>query len=99
MRVALPHFGQSVLLDVSITFLRSAVFAIFMHHLLARVFRRAVKPGKKMTLNKNSGALSRTGNSPQSILHESGTYCLGTFVWSGRPRSLAMDQTRLLRHR
>jgi len=29
MRVGLPHFGQSVLLEVSITFLRSAVFAIF----------------------------------------------------------------------
>jgi hypothetical protein len=29
MRVGLPHFGQSVLLVVSITFLRSAVFAIF----------------------------------------------------------------------
>ena len=27
-RVGLPHFGQSVLLLVSITFLRSAVFAI-----------------------------------------------------------------------
>src|SRR5512135_1154074 len=27
-RVALPHLGQSVLLDVSITFLRSAVLAI-----------------------------------------------------------------------
>jgi hypothetical protein len=27
MRVGLPHFGQSVLLDVSITFLRSAVLA------------------------------------------------------------------------
>jgi hypothetical protein len=25
----LPHFGQSVLLDVSMIFLRSAVFAIF----------------------------------------------------------------------
>src|SRR6516162_11698158 len=29
MRVGLPHFGQSVLLLVSMTFLRSAVFAIF----------------------------------------------------------------------
>ena len=29
MRVGLPHLGQSVLLEVSITFLRSAVFAIF----------------------------------------------------------------------
>src|SRR5271167_4048001 len=29
MRVGLPHFGQSVLLVVSMTFLRSAVFAIF----------------------------------------------------------------------
>ena len=29
MRVAFPHFGQSVDFDVSITFLRSAVFAIF----------------------------------------------------------------------
>src|SRR3954454_9717078 len=29
MRVALPHFGQLVLLLVSMTFLRSAVFAIF----------------------------------------------------------------------
>src|SRR6266550_4370465 len=29
MRVALPHLGQSVLLVVSMTFLRSAVFAIF----------------------------------------------------------------------
>ena len=28
MRVGLPHFGQSVLFEVSITFLRSAVFAI-----------------------------------------------------------------------
>jgi hypothetical protein len=28
MRVVLPHLGQSVLLVVSITFLRSAVFAI-----------------------------------------------------------------------
>src|SRR5215469_1016186 len=28
-RVGLPHFGQSVLLVVSMTFLRSAVFAIF----------------------------------------------------------------------
>ena len=28
-RVALPHLGQSVLLVVSMTFLRSAVFAIF----------------------------------------------------------------------
>ena len=31
MRVGLLHLGQSVLLDVSITFLRSAVFAIFGH--------------------------------------------------------------------
>src|SRR5499427_1635098 len=29
MRVGLPHFGQSVLLVVSMTFLRSEVFAIF----------------------------------------------------------------------
>src|SRR5262252_1560854 len=29
MRVGLPHFGQSVLLVVSMTFLRSAVFVIF----------------------------------------------------------------------
>src|SRR5689334_19178045 len=29
MRVGLPHFGQSVLLEVSMTFLRSAVLAIF----------------------------------------------------------------------
>jgi len=29
MRVAFPHLGQSVLLVVSMTFLRSAVFAIF----------------------------------------------------------------------
>jgi hypothetical protein len=29
MRVGLPHLGQSVLLDVSMTFCRSAVFAIF----------------------------------------------------------------------
>jgi hypothetical protein len=29
MRVVFPHLGQSVLLLVSITFLRSAVFAIF----------------------------------------------------------------------
>jgi hypothetical protein len=29
IRVGLPHLGQSVLLLVSITFLRSAVFAIF----------------------------------------------------------------------
>jgi hypothetical protein len=29
MRVGLPHFGQSVLFVVSIIFLRSAVFAIF----------------------------------------------------------------------
>src|SRR5277367_5500622 len=28
MRVGLPHFGQSVLFEVSITFLRSAVLAI-----------------------------------------------------------------------
>jgi len=28
MRVGLPHLGQSVLLEVSITFFRSAVFAI-----------------------------------------------------------------------
>jgi len=28
MRVGLPHLGQSVLLDVSITLLRSAVLAI-----------------------------------------------------------------------
>ena len=28
MRVGLPHLGQSVLLDVSITFVRSAVLAI-----------------------------------------------------------------------
>jgi hypothetical protein len=27
--VGLPHFGQSVLFDVSMIFLRSAVFAIF----------------------------------------------------------------------
>ena len=29
MRVGLPHLGQSVLLEVSMTFLRSAVLAIF----------------------------------------------------------------------
>ena len=29
MRVGLPHLGQSVLLVVSMTFLRSAVLAIF----------------------------------------------------------------------
>ena len=29
MRVGLPHLGQSVLLVVSMTFFRSAVFAIF----------------------------------------------------------------------
>ena len=37
IRVGLPHLGQSVLLDVSITFLRSAVFAILVaiSHLLS----------------------------------------------------------------
>jgi hypothetical protein len=34
MRVSLPHFGQFVLLVVSITFLRSAVLAIFIAGLL-----------------------------------------------------------------
>src|SRR5215471_12243409 len=34
MRVGLPHFGQSVLLEVSIIFLRSAVLAIFIQSLL-----------------------------------------------------------------
>ena len=29
MRVGLPHLGQSVLFEVSISFFRSAVFAIF----------------------------------------------------------------------
>lgn len=41
IRVGLPHFGQSVLLDVSITFLRSAVFAILaIIYLLAKFSRR-----------------------------------------------------------
>lgn len=34
MRVGLPHLGQSVLLVVSITFLRSAVFAILANRVL-----------------------------------------------------------------
>src|SRR5260370_37087098 len=38
MRVGLPHLGQSVLLEVSITFLRSAVLAI-----LAMVFSSPVR--------------------------------------------------------
>jgi hypothetical protein len=41
IRVGLPHFGQSVLLEVSITFLRSAVFAILaILHLLTKFFHR-----------------------------------------------------------
>src|SRR5262249_4399664 len=38
IRVGFPHLGQSVLLDVSITFLRSAVLAI-----LAMVFQSPVR--------------------------------------------------------
>jgi hypothetical protein len=42
MRVGLPHFGQSVLLEVSISFLRSAVFAILaIIHLLAKILPQA----------------------------------------------------------
>src|SRR5580700_11261173 len=40
MRVGLPHLGQLVLLDVSITFLRSAVFAI-----LAIIYLLTPSPG------------------------------------------------------
>ena len=41
IRVGLPHFGQSVLLEVSITFLRSAVFAILaIIYLLAKFSHR-----------------------------------------------------------
>src|SRR5579871_1758786 len=40
IRVGLPHLGQSVLLVVSITFLRSAVFAIFAMLLLTSTVPR-----------------------------------------------------------
>jgi hypothetical protein len=42
MRVGLPHLGQSVLLDVSITFFRSAVLAILaILYLLAKFLPQA----------------------------------------------------------
>jgi hypothetical protein len=37
MRVGLPHLGQSVLLVVSMTFFRSAVFAILAPTAMARI--------------------------------------------------------------
>jgi hypothetical protein len=42
--VDLPHFGQSVLLEVSITFLRSAVFAIFAMSSPDKFLRRDSRP-------------------------------------------------------
>jgi hypothetical protein len=42
MRVALPHLGQSVLLEVSITFLRSAVFAILAIFLSSNAFYHTI---------------------------------------------------------
>jgi len=43
MRVGLPHLGQSVLFEVSITFLRSAVFAILaIHSLLGSLLHNSV---------------------------------------------------------
>lgn len=79
MRVGLPHFGQSVLLEVSITFLRSAVLAILaILYLLAKFSREAAGPGEMIILS-NSGVLSRAGNlySPLLILHEECRHCLG----------------------
>ena len=42
IRVPLPHLGQSVLLDVSMTFLRSAVLAILAIVCLLAVFSRGI---------------------------------------------------------
>jgi hypothetical protein len=48
MRVGLPHLGQSVDLAVSMTFLRSAVFAIFaIINLLTAVSARQGPAAKK----------------------------------------------------
>ena len=57
MRVALPHFGQSVLLEVSITFLRSAVFAILAIFYLLQNARQATSLDERIILNKNSGVV------------------------------------------
>ena len=73
IRVGLPHFGQSVLFDVSITFLRSAVFAILaMLYLLAKILPQATGLHEMRILVKNSGVAFKAGNlySPHSILHE-----------------------------
>src|SRR5690349_6934268 len=93
MRVALPHFGQSVLLDVSITFLRSAVFAIFMLYLLAKLFHGAIRPArKKTTLNKNSGALSRTGTRRYRFyMNQAATVLAGLHAYQDPVFSVASD--------
>ena len=53
MRVGLPHLGQSVLLVVSMTFLRSAVLAIFICSLLS-----TLPPGGRAVNKKNFGNIS-----------------------------------------
>jgi hypothetical protein len=68
MRVGLPHFGQSVLFEVSISFLRSAVFAILaIIHLLAKILPQATGLDEMRILNKNSGVLSKAGNHTHRI--------------------------------
>jgi hypothetical protein len=59
MRVGLPHFGQSVLFEVSISFLRSAVFAILaIIYLLAKILPQAAGLDE-MNPDKNSGVVSK----------------------------------------
>jgi len=60
IRVGLPHFGQSVLLLVSITFLRSAVFAIF----TVISWHEPAMVANPMKFSKIFGSNSRAG-SPQ----------------------------------
>src|SRR5580698_3749849 len=63
MRVGLPHLGQSVLLVVSITFLRSAVFAIF----ISSPDHAAAGPGPGLQIKKISGVLLKAGARPPKI--------------------------------
>ena len=58
MRVGFPHLGQSVLLEVSITFFRSAVFAILAIFSPDSPSTRTIQPGRFSALSVNEGGAS-----------------------------------------
>src|SRR5689334_6768026 len=85
MRVGLPHLGQSVLLVVSMTFLRSAVFAIFAIALSLVCCRCLPQYGAEFGSRKHN-VKAGTGWHGQREMHTSQAHVLESLC-SGVPHS------------